>query len=91
MQYLKVLLSLGTVLQIDTHTMPPGGDNPYGIGFFHKETELATEKAAIRKIDAAKSRVWKIKNPNVINPRTGMQSMDDKLHIACIECMSAKS
>ena len=58
-------------MQIDTQTMPPGESNPFSIGFFHTEKELTSEKAAIRDIDAAKSRVWKVKNPNVLNPRTG--------------------
>lgn len=62
-------------MQIDTQTMPPGPKNPFDIGFFHKETELVTEKAAIRDIDPAKSRVWKIKNPHVTNPKTGMPSL----------------
>lgn len=52
--------------------MPAGPDNPFDIGFFHTEKELLTEKGAIRDINPAASRVWKIKNPNVINPRAGV-------------------
>ena len=54
--------------------MPAGPKNPFDIGFYHTETELLTEKAAVRDIDTTKSRVWKIKNPKVTNPRTGMIS-----------------
>lgn len=61
-------------MQIDTQTMPPGDNNPYDIGFFHTEKELVTEKGAIRDIDTTKSRVWKIKNPSVTNPKTGVMA-----------------
>jgi len=51
--------------------MPPGPENPFHIGFKYTETELTSELGAIRDVDSAKSRVWKIRNPNVKNPRTG--------------------
>lgn len=57
--------------QVNVESMPPGPENPFNIGFFHTETELKTELGAIRDVDSAKSRIWKIKNPNVKNPMSG--------------------
>ncbi len=43
------------------------GDHPYGAGFRAVATALATEKEAMRVIDPAASRTWKIVNPNSLN------------------------
>ena len=43
------------------------GDHPYGAGFRAVATPLATEKEAMRVIDPAASRTWKIVNPNSLN------------------------
>lgn len=51
--------------------MAEGAENPYNVGFTANETLLRTEQEAIRMADVGKSRYWKIKNPNSINPLTG--------------------
>ncbi len=56
-----------TVVECDTVAPPTGPENPYGNAFFVEERALATELAAQRDVDAAKSRFWKIVNPNVVN------------------------
>ena len=43
------------------------GAHPYGAGFRAASTTLATEKAAMRNIDSAASRTWKIINPSSLN------------------------
>ena len=58
-------------VQVNVESMPPGEDNPYGIGFFHSELELTSELQAVRDVDPTASRVWKIKNPAVTNPMSG--------------------
>lgn len=74
-------------LQVNVEAMPPGPENPYNIGFFHTETELQTELSAIRDVDPAKSRIWKIKNPNSINSMSGVLPCD-ALMFCNIEFMS---
>ena len=51
--------------------MPLGPDNLYGVGFVSEETDFQTEQEAIRSVDPAASRIWKIKNNNVRNRVTG--------------------
>ena len=51
--------------------MPLGPDNPYGVGFSADETEFQTEKQAIRMVNPSTSRIWKIKNPSILNKMTG--------------------
>ncbi len=51
--------------------MPDGPANPHGVGFCATETLLPTELEAQRSGEPSKSRVWKVKNPNVVNPLNG--------------------
>lgn len=51
-----------TNVEVDAH-----GDHPYGAGFRAVTTPLTTEKEAMRVIDPAASRTWKIINPNSHN------------------------
>ncbi len=51
--------------------MPDGPANPYGVGFCATETVLKTEQQAQRNGDATKSRIWKVINPNSLNPMNG--------------------
>ena len=57
---------------MNVEPMPEGPANPFNVGFIAKETMLRTEQDAIRMADVGKSRYWKIKNPNSINPLNGM-------------------
>jgi primary-amine oxidase len=50
--------------------MPPGPDNPHLNGFTAVETDLTTTSAAQRLVAFDKARIWKIKNPAVLNPIT---------------------
>ena len=52
-------------------SLPDGPENPYGVGFVANETVLHSEKEAQRMGDLNTSRVWKIKNPNSVNPLNG--------------------
>ncbi|MDQ1466609.1 MAG: primary-amine oxidase, partial [Actinomycetota bacterium] len=52
-----------TVYECDAETEPPGPENPFGNAWRSVATCLETEKQAIRDIDPARSRVWKIVNP----------------------------
>lgn len=54
--------------------MPDGPANPHGVGFCATETKLRTELEAQRNGDPVKSRIWKVKNPNVLNPLNGALS-----------------
>ena len=58
----------GTNSVIETNVVADAtGDHPYGAGFRAIATPLATEKEAMRIIDPAASRTWKIVNPNSLN------------------------
>jgi primary-amine oxidase len=57
-------------VQVNVEAMPRGADNPYGNGFKVVETELTTVHGAMRCWAPEKGRIWKIKNPSVINPIT---------------------
>ena len=61
----------GNNLQVNCESMPDGPANPYGVGFCATETLLRTEQEAKRNSDFAKSRIWKIKNVNKLNPMNG--------------------
>jgi primary-amine oxidase len=52
-----------TVYECDAETMAPGPDNPLANAWRSVATPLETEQKAIRDIDPARSRVWKIVNP----------------------------
>src|SRR5205085_1258067 len=56
-----------TVSEVDVVPVPPGPDNPWDNAFVTKVTPLTTEHAAQREIDPARSRSWRISNPNVTN------------------------
>jgi primary-amine oxidase len=51
------------VYECDAETMVPGPDNPLANAWRSVATPLETEQQAIRDIDPARSRVWKIVNP----------------------------
>ena len=52
-----------TVYECDAETVAPGPENPLGNAWRSVATALETEQQAIRDVDAARSRVWKIVNP----------------------------
>ena len=54
--------------------MALGPKNPHGNGFKAVETDLLSEKRAMRVADPFKGRIWKIKNPHSLHPVTGWQS-----------------
>jgi primary-amine oxidase len=57
--------------QVNVEALPDGPENPYGNGFIPVETDLTSELKAQRLCDPTKARLWKIKNPNSLNPITG--------------------
>ena len=61
----------GVCLQVNVEAMPDGPENPYGNGFIPVETDLTTELKAQRVCDPSCARLWKIKNPNSLQPVTG--------------------
>ncbi|MCB8881233.1 primary-amine oxidase [Acidisoma cellulosilytica] len=56
-----------TVTECDTRALPLGPENPYGNAFLMEEKPLISELAAQRDVDFAKSRYWRITNPEVKN------------------------
>jgi primary-amine oxidase len=57
-------------MQVDAVPMPSGSDNPHCNGFTAVETDLTSTEAAQRLTAPDKGRIWKIKNPAVLNPVT---------------------
>ncbi len=58
----------GTCSVIETNVVADtGGAHPYGAGFRAVATPLTTEQNAMRVIDPAASRTWKIVNPGSLN------------------------
>ena len=55
------------VHEVDVEPMAAGDDNPWGNGFTPVATRLERESQARRRIDPARSRVWRISNPGVRN------------------------
>jgi primary-amine oxidase len=55
------------VHEVDVVPMPPGEGNPWGNGFAPVVTRLESEQQARRRIDPARSRIWKVVNPEVRN------------------------
>ncbi len=53
--------------EIDVEPAPAGPDNPWGNAFTTHSTRLDSEAQARRRVDSARSRTWKITNPNVRN------------------------
>jgi len=56
---------------VNVESLLDGPQNPHGVGFVANETVLRSEKEAQRMGDLNTSRIWKIKNPNSINPLNG--------------------
>ena len=56
-----------TVYEVDSVRVPTGPDNPLRNVFTTDTTPLTTEQQAQRMVDPARSRVWKIVNPEVRN------------------------
>jgi primary-amine oxidase len=54
-------------VEMNTVSAPPGKANPYGGAFDMTESILRTESEAMRQMDLASSRSWKIVNPGVKN------------------------
>jgi primary-amine oxidase len=54
-------------VEMNTVAAQPGKDNPYGGAFGMQETTLRTESEAMRQMNLASSRRWKIVNPKVKN------------------------
>ncbi len=59
--------AVNEVHEVDVEPMAPGEDNPWANGFTPVATRLDRELTARRVIDAARSRVWKVSNPQVRN------------------------
>lgn len=66
---------VSSALQQDFEPMALGPKNPHGNGFKAVETDLLTEKKAMRIADPFKGRIWKIKNPQSLHPITGWQAL----------------
>ena len=60
-----------SVVEMNTEALPTSMSNPYGREFVMSETTLASEKDAIRQLNLASNRTWKIINPNVRNALSG--------------------
>jgi primary-amine oxidase len=60
-----------TVVEMNTEALPQSQSNPYGREFAMSETVLATEKEAIRQLNLASNRTWKVINPAVQNALGG--------------------
>jgi len=56
-----------TVYEVDAVPDPSGPDNPLANAFSAHATALRTEQGAQRLVDPARSRTWKVVNPNVRN------------------------
>lgn len=56
-----------SVVECDTHAVPPGPDNPYGNAFVVTETTLKSEKQGARRADQERQRYWKVVNPTKKN------------------------
>ncbi|HWS44242.1 MAG TPA: primary-amine oxidase, partial [Acidimicrobiia bacterium] len=55
------------IYEIDAERLSPGPDNPWSNAFRAKATHLTTEHAAQREVDPARSRTWRIVNPQARN------------------------
>jgi primary-amine oxidase len=65
--YFKINKTNSIIEQVDVEPVPTGPDNPYGNAFKTKETTLHSVATAKRLIAPEKARIWKIKNPHVLN------------------------
>jgi primary-amine oxidase len=55
------------VYEVEAHCLPPGPDNPWSNAFHAKSTLLERETQAVRDLNAATSRSWRIVNDSVRN------------------------
>ncbi|MGH9113015.1 MAG: primary-amine oxidase, partial [Acidimicrobiales bacterium] len=53
--------------EVDVGPEPTGDSNPWGNAMVHTTTRLESEHAAKRRIDPARSRTWKVVNPQSCN------------------------
>jgi primary-amine oxidase len=58
---------VNSVVEVDVVPLAPGPDNPLGNAFVAQARPLRTERAARRTVDPARSRTWRIVNPEVRN------------------------
>jgi primary-amine oxidase len=56
-----------SVYEVNTESLPPGPENPYGNAFAAQKTLLPNESAAQRLINPLSARSWQITNPSVHN------------------------
>jgi primary-amine oxidase len=56
-----------SVYEVDTLGVPTGPENPHGNAFVARETLLATEKEAQRKVNSSSARFWRVVNPGKKN------------------------
>ncbi|HWI74877.1 MAG TPA: primary-amine oxidase [Baekduia sp.] len=56
-----------TVTEMNSVPAPMGPDNPYGNGWVAEETPFRRESEAIRELNPATARFWRITNPNKLN------------------------
>ncbi len=56
-----------TALRVDIEADPPGPSNPHNNAFRAVATTLETEQQATDRVDAAKSRSWRVINQNKLN------------------------
>jgi primary-amine oxidase len=56
-----------SVFEMNTHSLPPGPDNPAGTAMVMEERVLPREKDAQRDISLADARVWRVLNPEQKN------------------------
>ena len=60
-----------TVIEMNTEALPQSQTNPYGREFVMSETIFATEKDAIRQLNLASNRIWKVVNSAIRNALGG--------------------
>ncbi len=53
-----------TVYEVNTKSVPPGPENPYGNAFFAEATPLLKESEAQRTTNQPSSRFWRVVNPD---------------------------
>ena len=56
-----------SVYELNTEPLPAGEDNPHGTAFRSEARLLGSEAQAMRNVDVARSRSWKVVNPNRLN------------------------
>lgn len=55
------------VVEVNTEALSPGPDNPHNTAFAARETLLTSEKSAMRQINSASSRYWRIEHSEKTN------------------------